>query len=666
MSQRKIVFVPLAVLVLILLVSFSARAVHLSKLNASAIAEYNGKILPTTPDAYFFLSETRDLIEGKYHDAQPLRTAVRTGCPSLLVVISGALVKVFGFKLMDVALWLPVVFASLGMALLFTVYGFELDDWFLTLCAGCLTAIPYDWFIRTTLGYFDTDCLNVPLFYAVLFFLYKSSVSRRSKDELISLAAAGCCSLFLIFWWREAGHLLVAGLWGCWLLLPSRQRLIQYCKYGIACVVLLFFCAFLAGYRDLLPAFFVNIIVFVENYLRAANPDTSLFFDPFVTVSELESFGVVENFNRLCGHWSVFALSIPGACLFVKKYRLTGVVLIVPALIFFILSFFMGVRFLIFSAPFFGFSIAQLTWDFSFWICRDRRTLGYVLSLFLCVLFAFPAADKALTTNYDSMLNKYNANLATVTGEHTEENAKIWCWWGEGYFVQYFSRRWTVIDGGLQNPERSFLASFPLACTDYDLSASWIRFFAAHPYGLNIINGFTGDTTRSIRFFIDAFTRIDELPQVLGEYGIPEIRNWKEWLCPQGPVYLYLTPDLLLRNSWLTAGKMITNPEERISIFALPVNDLHADKQKGLVKYKDLTYEYSKAYFVTKQNLSHDFVRDKGPVMVAIKGSDDFFLINQTDFKALAFNLLFVHPDTTKHFTELAYHPFVGGIWKVE
>lgn len=651
--------------ILLVLVGFGIRGIKYDSMLASDRINFNGQVLPTTPDAYFFLSEIRDWVRGEYNSAKPLRSVRRGENPSLLVKAVGAVSRLTDINLLNLAIWVPAIAAAVGMAFLFTAYGLELDNYFIVFCAGALATLPVDWYLRSGLGYFDTDCLNVPLFYSVVFCLYKSCFFQRRIQGLLFVAGALLSSLLLVYWWKEAGHILVAGLWSCWLLVPSNNKFINIGKVAIVVSGLITVGAYFTGYVELVPDIVSHVFDFSSNYLRAAALNNNIFFDPFETVGELSTFGALDTFSRFCGHWLVFVPCLVGSVLFIRRYRLSGAVLVVPGMLFFILSFFMGVRFLIFATPMFGFGIAYL----SFALCSKMTAPGWgikISSIVLCAVLAIPVFSKANSYGYSSMLSKYGANLATIVDRFTGKNARVWCWWSEGYFVQYFSRRWTIIDGGLQTPLRSFITSLPLATTNYKFAARWIKLFAARSDAIETISRYTQDTEKSVQFLIKALSGDYLLKSLCAEYGLPLGRNWKKWLFPEIEVYLYLTPDLLLRNSWLTSGMMIKSSEDRIPIYAFPLKDLVINKKKGIAYFKNIEYRYSKAFFVTNKSLSHDNIRKSGPILIAIKGSNSFYMVSEATFKSLALQLLFVHPTSLKGYTPLVYHPYVGGVWRVE
>ncbi len=100
------------------------------------------------------------------------------------------------------------------------------DDKLGAVIASSAVSINYAFYTRTTLGKFDTDALNIVLFWAIGFLLYE--FTRRSGIDRFLYLGLALLSLFgLGYWWFPAGlplGLIMFFFFGCSIILPSPKR----------------------------------------------------------------------------------------------------------------------------------------------------------------------------------------------------------------------------------------------------------------------------------------------------------------------------------------------------------------------------------------------------------------------------------------------------------
>lgn len=156
---------------------------------------------------------------------------------------------------------------------------------------------------------------------------------------------------------------------------------------------------------------------------------------------------------------------------------------------------------------------------------------------------------------------------------------------------------------------------------------------------------------------------------IVEEY--PSIRpNW--WLSylypPHANVTLTFASDMLFRTAWVSKGLWdpISGEAPQTPMYMFPLSETVVDRTNGAIIFRDKAYGYSKIMFVTAESLSHDVKRAEGPIAIMVKGNPNAYMIQKEYFENLGFRLLFVHPSNTLGFRPLAYHPFVGGAWRVE
>ena len=629
----------------------------------------NGAPLLTNPDGYYYLRLAREWRDNTYSAEDTRRTARRPDFVPVISVLSAESSRYLSVSLMRAAFWLPPLVVSVAAALLFVLMAGQLGKPWLGVAAAGAGSLPLDWFIRSGPGYFDTDCLIFPLFWAIVLSLYfVSSAGAKKGTCFIFLFLAAFFTWCLHAVWPQAGMPFAGIAWFLFFMVTRfAHRLMKLLRLFLISCALAFVLLIITGYSGSLPSPLNEIGLKIASHFFFVAGTESIFFNPAESVQELISKGFVETIQRFCGWWPVLVCCAIGmiACC-VKNMRLS-VFIFAPSIFFILFSQFFGIRFLMFSVPLYAIGLAWFSFEvISPLLRRVVHKYSWIPGLVCLIVFCLPAGIQDARASFSSSMNRFSAEMCEKLDKAAPPDAKIWCWWSEGYFVQYFADRWTIIDGGLQNSKRAFTAAFPLAGTSPTLSRHWMKFFAKHPDALNEIAKLCGGDEKAIFFLVDALTSRQQVQKAVRQYGLPNDRNWEKWLYPDEDVYVYLTPDLLLRNSWLSIGLLRHDTEHSVPIYAFPVSESHLDRKDGILKYNNITIKYSYLFFVTNDKLSHDPYREDGPVVIRVKGAEFFFMIGKEYFPALAFQLLFVKPDSVPGFTPIMYTPFLGGVWKIE
>ena len=637
----------------------------------------DGYRLLTTVDGFFYERLTDDLLNHRYTPVDPARDAMRPVPVPSIVQLTAALVRLTGLDLHTVTFFLPPLLAMLAIPLM---WGWSRklfpDNPLASVVAACAVSINFSWFTRTTLGKFDTDGLNLVLLLAISFCLHDFS-TRDGNQRYLSLGLAGLFLIILAYWWIPVGlpfGLLIFLFFACTLVTPTNaQPFDRYFKTAIlagACLGAVILA--LGLFTSLLPPPLASMLNPYLAHLSLIKGETSSMFPAMgKTIAELRNLDFITSVNWVCGSVYVAPVAAIGLALLGWKQRPSLFMIIAPAALFAALSV-TGVRFLMFLAPAVGFGLGA----FMFYAVPPLlRKLPFRwnewLGVAVACLLILPSARMALGHKLRPSFDTNQISLPALVNGIAQENATIWNWWGPGYMLEEYGKRRTFIDGGMQEPERSWIAAVPLASHNYALARNWMRFFAKNPRGLNTITRDLKSRSKAdaCQFLLKALQGPEHVAGALEEYPMRKDRDWSRFLYPDVEVYLVLINDMLTHGSWLSIGNHVPGTEassEDFSFYAIPVNRLRFNKTRGQLLLADgKTIPIKRFYTITPTELRHDRFDQPGKVVVGIWGTDFIMYMNEDHLNSLALQLLFVHPQGTPGFTPLRFNPFAGGVWKV-
>jgi len=365
----------------------------------------------------------------------------------------------------------------------------------------------------------------------------------------------------------------------------------------------------------------------------------------------------------------VFLAAACGLAAFATRHSRAAFLVLLPCLGLGAASLWAGNRFLMFLAPLFGIGLAWLCLDLLLPLLHRRGAPGpTVLCVLAGALLAAPAAWDCLALNIRPNNDRNGVELASVINHKASANAFVWNWWGPGYMQEYFTRRECLIDGGLQEPQRTYISAVPFATADPLLARNWIKFFSVHSDGLDVLARLTGGPGRAATLLQAVFSAPARMPELLDSFGLPRDRDWRAYLFPERDVYLILMAGMLLRSTWNSLGRWdpATGQSPDVRVYLTPEKDVRINRAQGVVVSRTGdAVAYSRLYVISPDNLSYDQVRDTGPVALRILGAPYLYTVAQEYFDCMAYRLLFVYPDKTPGFEPVVYNPFVGGVWKV-
>lgn len=644
-------------------VSLGAHLALLPQFDAVKQQWYGGERLLANPDGFYFLRHAADWAAGNYAQPDPLRPGMRPSPVPPLSALAALAARASGQPLERVAFFLPPVLASLGCVLGLLV-GAAARSRSLGLMAAVLMVSSEAWFSRAALGGFDTDCLLPHLLFGLLYALYR--LDRGGPGW--GLAAVGL-TMGLHYWWPQAGLYFAVAAWGLYAVggaVPGgrlRRTRAAVAVLGLASVLVW------VAFGPHLPRFIRLAVAPLDHHLRfAMGAQSSVFTQTGWSVEELAGMPFLDALSYLSGHWSLGLAALAGIVGFSLWRPRLGFYLGLPSLCMFVASMFLGNRFAMYAVLVHALGLGWMCAVFLPMVFGPFKRSAAVASWCACAgvmawCLSGIYAENGLAATFDANQVALTAHIEEVAGP----DAAVWNWWGPGYMVQYYGKRETFFDGGLQNPTRAFTSALPLACDDPLLASNWIRYFSVHPNGLRLIKRYK-EYPDAVAFLRGVFSDPSRLDELVAQYGLDPEKDWKTLLFPRREVYLILYSEMIMRNSWLKIGLWdeTTGTSPETPMYALPMSSLAFERKLGLmVTGKDNVVPYSKLLFIAPNSLSHDNPHKHGPSVLLFKNTKFAYIVPEEFFDALAFRLLFIYPDDTPGFEMIKYNPFVGGIWRV-
>lgn len=514
------------------------------------IAFFNGEPLLTTIDGYFYLRLARDLAEGNYHRTDTLRTwpepPKRPFPPPLLSVITALLQKISTVSLNWIGVLLPTVFGIFVIAPVFAI-GRYYGGTTMGLTASLITVLSFGYLTRSSLGWFDTDCLNVFFTMAAIYYSIRFSEIQTYKRYIYFILFLINYAFFL-WWWHTTPQAVTVIT-----LLPMLVSLFFFYRPTTRREGLIFLgtlsllLSFLLYWLGIdLPMRIINNLSQTFHYI---SKETNQFF-PNVSELVLEQHKASwHEFVATTIHSkTAFIAALAGTAGLILKKHKKFLFLLAPALLT-CMTLLFSQRFIIFAVPVislgFGYCISSI------WQLRKR----FPRTVFLAPLFVVYVA--AINLHTDMSKNFWQFNVGNVVAgmnfvrENTPDNSILFARWDVGYPCQYWARRTTVADGGFHGGERSVYNSIPLAAESDRMAANFINFLVTRGMQgfATVYKAVDGDRDRGLRLIkkilkagpIDGYNILlnEQLASNTGGYR-PE--EWLQFFFPKNdrPIYLFL------------------------------------------------------------------------------------------------------------------------------
>ena len=522
-----------------------------------AIFQYQGEYQMANFDSYYYLQIAKELQEGNYDNLQENRrvpNGMQTpAIPPLIAVLAVSIGKLTHMPISTIAIFIPIFLASLLAPLIFML-GLKLHfNRVAALTAALFSVISLTYVIRTRIGVFDTDCLNVVfiLLNSYLFFRFAEIKSNKRYTYL----GLGFLSSFLSFiWWDTAMSVILLSalvpLFVAFIFFYKTKN--KFTKYSILGVILLVSTYFISD----------QIVIIFNLVLN----NTSTVFPKNMSVSELNSVSVSDFITKTTGNSFIFLCMLIGLIALCLKLKLKALFFTIPFLLA-IVALFAGNRFILFSAPILALGIGyciQILFNYKNII---KPNITYTITIVIIII--------GIASNYKKITNKSEKpaafeNVASLTAleKFTPEHANIWTDWDLGYQIQYYLNRGTYADGGFSDGEIHYYVSFPLASDNLAVSANFMRFYNKNGIkGMNILyESFSGventfnflnkilslSPSKAEEWFI-AKQKRGQLPKAT---DLTTSKQWVSFIFPKqsDDIYLFLHYKMTQTASWFKQG----------------------------------------------------------------------------------------------------------------
>lgn len=544
----------------ILLLGVAVRIKPLMSESAFGDVAFRGAPLVTCYDGYLYLRLARDLATGNYQKIDEKRSPFprisRKSSPPVLSVLAERLTSMLGLSLRWVAAILPVVFSvSLGIPLF--VLGRRTGGVAAGLVAAAVSLLAPYYVYRSSLGWFDTDCLNVVFPYCIACALLYFGENRK-WSRYVWLALAVLFYLLFLQWWepRLADVVFLSLLVLCLVLFyrATGRELVGFLAFLVIAGAVAWPQKWNAAR---LGTFLQEVDLFLHKGTLGQGPAV------LANVTEMVPPGLEKMIAATSANVVTFVAGIAGLAAMLVRH--TRIALFLAPLIALGLMGCWVFKFMLFLVPPIALGIAY--WAGMAWRLRmTRMVLGWCCTAGLVLLVAIPLVSaNARMTVQPKVAPDVAAGMERM--QHlTETNAVVWCWWDTGYTLQYWADRRTILDGGTFSKEwGTFMLARPFAMTNSQAAANWIRFYTVHDTrGMKKLRALTDSDQSAVLMLGELMTAGPSgVRQVLERYTTNDwsqqaaLSDCTQMLFPASPppIYLFLDRGLARKaNSWYRFG----------------------------------------------------------------------------------------------------------------
>ena len=563
--------------------------------------QYQGEYHMAETDSYFYLQIAKELQQGNYDSHQEKRRIPDGGkspaIPPLLAIMAVAISNLTGITIPNIAIFLPIFLASLLAPLIYVLSRRLQFNKPAALTAAFFSIISLTYVIRTRIGVFDTDCLNV-VFVLLNSFLFFSFAEIKDNKRYIYFGL-GLLSFFLFFiWWNTASSIVVLSV-----LVPLSVALIffyktkrNFLKYSVLAFIII-----VSGY-------FVSDEI--QSYINLSFGSADSDFPLNISISELGAVNLAYFIEYTSNNTLIFIGMLIGLVLLCWKLKLKILFFAVPIALA-IVPLFAGNRYIIFSAPILALGIGyfiQILFTFN---KKIKPNLAISITLLIAII-GIASSYKIITDEYAKSDMLENATLLTALEKHTPKGANIWTDWDLGYQIRYYLDRGTFADGEFIDGEIYYYASFPLASSNLAVSANFMRFYNKHGVkGMKILYDAFSSKEKSFEFIKTVFSyepskALTWLTTSLQNNLLPKsneltsAENWLSFLFPRQSedIYVFFHYKMTQTAAWFKQGNsdLITKQTIGLPLFLsfselreqgsqIRNNEINIDTNTGIGKY---------------------------------------------------------------------------------
>jgi len=384
------------------------------------------------------------------------------------------IVKTFSVSLDRVLFYLPVFLSSLSVVPVILIgYAYNLVPF--SFFAALIGSVTYAYYIRSFLGYYDTDALNVFFSLCVVAFMILT-VEKKKKIYLVATAL----SLLLFYMWYHSSKLIILVLilnFALYLIIWQYRVLLQRKKLLITLFFVLV--GFVLLYHQEIGVFATraNAYIFKAKniYLTQQNNHTLIFNATLQTVGEAKALPIQKLGQYLSINNVYFYLSLVALLLFTLRFR--SFLLSFSLLFLGLLSLQSGIRFSEYGVYIMAFGAVYILY-----IIRNILIiyfgLGYryaqavFIVLFMLLLGAYLQKIVHKNSYLHPVLHAKSVELLRNLDRELNEQDYILTWWDYGWPLWYYTKANTLIDNGKHFEDNYIISKLLFAKQDYTAKAA--------------------------------------------------------------------------------------------------------------------------------------------------------------------------------------------------
>ncbi len=652
--------------------------------------QYQNEYQMANFDSYYYLQICKSLNQGNYDELDEKRRipngVKQPAIPPLLSSLTVGIHKITAIPLSILAIFLPIFLSSLLAPVVF-LFGRTLNlNRVASLTAALFAIISLTYTIRTRIGVFDTDCLNVVFLLLNSYLFLRFALIKNNRRYLF--LTLGILNTFLYFiWWNTAGSVAILSA-----IIPLTVAILFFQKAKMPII----------SYGILITLSVVSLYLLrdeIQSYIQIIFNQKQEVFPINAEVTELIPVDLNYFTEKTVGNQFILMLMSIGLIILFWKQKYKGLFITVPLLLA-LLPFVSGNRFMIFSAPILALGIGfviQLLFDYK---NKIKPGITYTLTILIAAL--------GIYSNYHSITNKLNKtaalenrHLLNTLNTHTPAKSNIWTNWDLGYQIHYYLDRGTYADGEFsKDGEHFYYLCFPLATDNPTVSANFIRFY--NKEGISgmqkIYTAFSSEADAFVFLKeILAFSPTEAKKQLdikLQNQQLPTTENltksgeWISFLYPNltEDIYLLLHQKMLQTVFWFKQGNMDLKTGETMGL-PLYLQFHNLTEKGGLIQNNEIKINPDNGIANlpngAKQSFQHIRTCDENQTKKQeyskkrlINGKDKRFVFEWN--KAINYGAamsqemanttvvkLFIHNTKSKHFEPIALKTPDYQIWKI-
>ncbi len=453
---------------------------------------FNGSLMLTTNDGYFFASGVDKLLYGN-HDLNPrLWDMYAQG----MIWVSAAIAFISPFSLDATLFYMPVFISSLIVIPIILIGKLYNRVWW-GFVSALIAVIAWSYYNRTMAGYYDTDMFAIWLPMLALYFMLKSleesswemlffaSLTLVFYSFVYSSSAAVIYSLSLtyigyklLFYRKEeftykAMVLLLLGV------IPFGSFVSAYhLPYGYLFQAILLFVVYKIfknrhfSQKQLIVTsilLFVGLLYFgnifnimvgkITGYTSSSLAEGLKFYGVVQTVQEANPIDFITMSNRISGSIPGFLIATLGYIFLVKRHK--AFIIALPLFSIGIFSLVGGLRFTVYATP-----VAALGAGFLFFYIADfirSKTAQAAFVTFLTVAMLVPNIVHLYEYDMPTVFTNGEAQDLVKLKSISKDGDYVLSWWDYGYPLWYFTGRNTLIDGGKHHHDNFVISQIMLS-----------------------------------------------------------------------------------------------------------------------------------------------------------------------------------------------------------